>query len=63
VILWRREPRFKKIVRPEQPLKEVYCRVREPAEVKLDSPCRKVEGAIPRLYGVYVVPDRTSRIY
>jgi len=63
VILWRREPRFRKVVRPEEPLKEVYCRVREPAEVKLDSPCRKVEEAIPRLYGVYVVPDRTSRIH
>jgi hypothetical protein len=63
VILWRREPRFRKVVRPEEPLKEVYCRVREPAEVKLDSPCRKVEGAIPRLYGVYVVPDRTSRMH
>jgi len=63
VILWRREPRFKKVVRPEQPLEKVYCRVREPAEVKLGSPCRKVEEAIPRLYGVYVVPDRTSRIH
>jgi hypothetical protein len=63
VIFWRREPRFKKVVRPEEPLKEVYCLVREPAEVKLDSPCRKVREAIPRLYGVYVMPDRTSRIH
>jgi hypothetical protein len=63
MILWRREPRFKKVVRPEEPLKEVYCLVREPAELKLDSPCRKVKEAIPRLYGVYVVPDRTSRIH
>jgi hypothetical protein len=63
VILWRREPRFRKIVRPEEPLREVYCLVREPAELKLESPCRKVREAIPRLYGVYVVPDRTSRIH
>jgi hypothetical protein len=63
VIFWRREPRFRKIVRPEEPPKEVYCRVREHAELKLDSPCRKVEEAIPRLYGVYVVPDRTSKIH
>jgi hypothetical protein len=63
VIFWRREPRFKKVVRPEEPLREVYCRVREPAEVKLGSPCRKWEGTIPRLYGVYAVPDRTSRIH
>jgi hypothetical protein len=63
VIFWRREPRFKKVVRPEEPLKEVYCLVREPAEVKLDSPCRKVKEAIPRLYGVYAVPDRTSRAH
>jgi hypothetical protein len=64
VILWRRaEPRFRKVVRPEQPLEKVYCRVAESAELKLDSPCRKVREAIPRLYGVYVVPDRTSRIH
>jgi hypothetical protein len=63
VIFWRREPRFKKVVRPEEPLKEAYCLVREPAEVKLDSPCRKVKENIPRLYGVYVVPDRTSRVH
>jgi len=63
VILWRREPRFRKVVRPEEPLKEVYCLVRELAKVKLDSPCRRWEGMIPRLYGVYVVPDRTSRIH
>jgi hypothetical protein len=63
VILWKREPKFKKVVRPEEPLKEVYCLVREPAEVKLGSPCRKVKEAIPRLYGVYAAPDRTSRIH
>jgi len=63
VIFWRREPRFRKVVRPEEPLKEVYCLVRELAEVKLDSPCRKVKEAIPRLYGVYAVPDRTSRVH
>ena len=63
MILWRREPKLKKIVRPEEPLREVYCRVREPAEVKLDSPCRRWEGVISRLYGVYVVPDRTSRVH
>jgi hypothetical protein len=63
VIFWRREPRFKKVVRPEEPLKEVYCRVAESAEAKLDSPCRKVKENIPRLYGVYAVPDRTSRVH
>jgi hypothetical protein len=63
MIFWRREPRFRVVVRPEEPLREVYCLVREPAELKLDSPCRKVKEAIPRLYGVYVVPDRTSRVH
>jgi hypothetical protein len=63
VIFWRREPKLKKVVRPEEPLREVYCRVAEPAEVKLGSPCRRVKEAIPRLYGVYVVPDRMSRIH
>jgi hypothetical protein len=63
VIFWRREPRFRKVVRPEEPLKEVYCDVIEPEELKLESPCRRWVGMIPRLYGVYVVPDRTSRVH
>jgi hypothetical protein len=62
VIFWRREPRFRKVVRPEEPLKEVYCRVTEPEEVKVGSPCRKVEGTIPRLAGVWAIPHKGSKL-
>jgi hypothetical protein len=63
VIFWRREPRFKKVVRPERPLEKVYCDVLELAELKLESPCRRWKDVIPRLYGVYVVPDKTSKVH
>jgi len=62
VILWRREPRFKKVVRPEQPLEKVYCRVVEPEEPEPDSPCRQVEAEVPRLTGIWAIPHRESKL-
>jgi hypothetical protein len=62
VILWRREPRFKKVVRPEQPLEKVYCDVLEPEVPEPDSPCRLVEVEVPRLAGIWAIPHRESRL-
>jgi hypothetical protein len=60
VILWRREPRFRIVVRPEQPLEKVYCDVLEPEEP--GSPCRLVEAEVPRLAGIWAAPHRESRL-
>jgi hypothetical protein len=62
VIFWRREPRFKKIVRPEQPLEKVYCEVLEPEEPKPDSPCELERGEIPRLANIWAIPHRESKL-
>lgn len=62
MIFWRREPRFKKIVRPEQPLEKVYCRVVEPEEPEPDSPCRQAEAEVPRLTGIWAIPHRESKL-
>jgi hypothetical protein len=62
VILWRREPKFKKVVRPEKPVEKVYCRVLEPENVTPGSPCKVEKGEIPRLYGVWAVPHRESKL-
>jgi hypothetical protein len=63
ILWWRREPRFKKVVRPEEPLEKVYCHVFDHENMNPDSPCRLEKGWYPRLTGVWVVPDRTSKIY
>ncbi len=62
MILWRREPRFKKIVRPEQPLEKVYCRVLEAERPEPDSPCRLERGELPRLANIWAIPHRESKL-
>ena len=62
MIFWRREPRFKKIVRPEQPLEKVYCSVLDHESLDPDSPCKRESGEIPRLAGIWAIPHRESRL-
>jgi hypothetical protein len=64
VIFWRREPRFKKVVRPEEPLREVYCSVTEPEKMLHPSgKCKTRDAKVLRLEGVWFVPDRASKIH
>lgn len=62
MIFWRRGPEFKKVVRPEEPVEKVYCRVLE-GSVMEASQCRSEKGWFPRLVGVLAIPDRSSRTY
>jgi hypothetical protein len=62
VIFWRREPRFRKIVRPDQPLEKVYCRVLEHESPDPDSPCRLERGELPRLANMWAIPHRESKL-
>ena len=62
MIFWRREPRFRKVVRPERPLEKVYCRVAEAERPEPGSPCRLVEAEVPRLTGIWAIPHRESRL-
>jgi hypothetical protein len=62
VIFWRGEPRFRKVVRPDQPLEKVYCDVLEPEVPEPDSPCRLVEAEVPRLTGIWAIPHRESKL-
>jgi hypothetical protein len=64
VIFWRREPKFKKVVRPEEPLKEVYCSVTSPEKMwNPDSPCKTTRGPVLRLEGIWFVPDRATKMH
>ena len=62
MIFWRREPRFKKVVRPERPLEKVYCRVLEHESPDPDSPCRLERGELPRLANIWAIPHGESRL-
>jgi hypothetical protein len=63
VILWRRaEPRFKKVVRPEQPLEKIFCSILDHESMDPGSPCRRERGEIPRLAGIWAVPHRESKL-
>ena len=64
MIFWRRGPRFKKVVRPEEPLKEVYCSVTNHEKLlNPDSPCKTTRGPVLRLEGVWFVPDRATKMH
>jgi hypothetical protein len=63
MILWRREPKFKEIVRPERPPEKVYCEVFEGKDPLGKGTCKNEIDWIPRMAGVLVVPDRSSRAY
>jgi hypothetical protein len=63
-MLWRREPRFRKVVRPEEPVERVYCDVftHRPEEARgEESRCRSRKGWFPRLAGALAVPHRGSK--
>ncbi|MCC5990006.1 MAG: hypothetical protein LM558_00655 [Thermosphaera sp.] len=62
MIFWRREPRFRKVVRPEQPLEKVYCDVLNHESPNPDSPCKLEMGEFPRLTGVWGIPHRESKL-
>jgi hypothetical protein len=66
VIFWRREPKFKKIVRPEESPEKIYCSVFTHREVhetgEAESRCREVVGWFPRLAGVLAIPHRGSKL-
>jgi hypothetical protein len=64
VILWRRGPKFKKVVRPEEPLREVFCSVTRPEKLlNPDSPCKTTRDPVLRLEGVWFIPDRTTKMH
>jgi hypothetical protein len=64
ILWWRREPRFRKVVRPEEPLREVYCSVTSPEKLlNPDSPCKTTDVKVLRLEGVWFIPDRATKIH
>ena len=65
ILWWRREPKFKKVVRPEEPLREVYCSVTEREKMLRPSGKCKTRNNVKvlRLEGVWFVPDRASKIH
>lgn len=62
MIFWRREPKFKMIVKPEEPVEKVYCRVLKRERRDADRLCRPEEAKVPRLAGIWGVPHRESKL-
>ena len=62
MIFWRREPRFRKVVRPEEPVEKVFCSILDHESMDPGSPCRRERGEIPRLAGIWAIPHRESKL-